>query len=167
VHHARTRPINQGNGITGVRFANYGAPAGDCPPTTDPLHPGTCGANLTSIVAAACVGKANCTVRCTHGSVPGWDACCGKSGIGGCCGCNATAPGHPPVHFDLPDPCPNQPKTIAVSVRCADQGAGGNTPIAVVGLKVNAMEAPISIDDPMPYFSWILQAEQRAVAMVS
>jgi len=52
-------------------------------------------------------------------------------------------------------------------VRCADQGAGGNTPIAVVGLKVNAMEAPISIDDPMPYFSWILQAEQRAVAMVA
>jgi hypothetical protein len=36
-----------------------------------------------------------------------------------------------------------------------------------VGLKVNAMEAPISIDDPMPYFSWILQAEQRAVAMVA
>jgi hypothetical protein len=52
-----------GSVITSVDFAAYGvlAPSGTACPTA--LPPGTCAANVTALVRAACVGHANCTLR--------------------------------------------------------------------------------------------------------
>jgi alpha-L-rhamnosidase len=60
--------------FTGVVFASYGSPAGDC---DTGFSTGACNINTSaSVVAAACVGQANCTVPASS-VVFGGDPCVG------------------------------------------------------------------------------------------
>eukprot|EP01043_Picozoa_sp_COSAG02_P075008 COSAG02_NODE_15268_length_1187_cov_1.545037_1_plen_259_part_01 len=147
--------------ITKVNFAVYGGVSGACGGT---FSKGSCGADITAEVTAACVGQSECTVHCGHNDPEGC-----KEGVGPTCGCAFTSgTKKTPLPFDkMTDPCPGKKKTQAYSVTCnnTSPGGGGGSAPFVTGLRVNSLVAPLTIDDPRPHFSFKLDgAGKRGVA---
>ena len=103
-----------GGVITGVQFADYGQlNGGSCPGVKGS---GSCGTDISEAVAAGCVGKPSCGVRCSH-SAAETGGCC-VEGQGTCCGCQITAGETSMPFLSLRDPCPDMPKSQAVQVTC-------------------------------------------------
>jgi hypothetical protein len=144
-----------GGVITGVQFAEYGQLTGSCPGTK-----GSCGDGITKEVEAGCVGKASCGVMCSHSS----GGCC-VQGKGTCCGCQITSGATKKMPFlNLSDPCPGKAKKQAVQVTCNNSSPGLSNATFVDTLRVNSLDAPITIDDPRPHFSFRINgAGKRAV----
>lgn len=146
--------------ITKVDFAVYGGVSGACGGT---FSKGSCGADITAEVTAACVGQSECTVHCGHNDPEGC-----KEGVGPTCGCAFTSgTKKTPLPFDkMADPCPGKQKTQAYSVTCNSTSPGGGVSAPfVTGLRVNSLVAPLTIDDPRPHFSFKLDgAGKRGVA---
>ena len=110
----------------------------------------------------ACIGAASCEIECGHNN----PACC-TDGKGSCCGCAfMDGAGKPVIPFvSLPDPCPGAKKQQAYAWACNNSVPTANTSTTLVGLKVNSLPDPITIDDPAPHFSWVVNNPDRGVTV--
>jgi hypothetical protein len=96
--------------IQAVAFANYGSLSANCPSPKI----GSCHANITSIVAKACVGQSSCTVSCTQTSVaPGYTHHCNGSPVS--------------------DPCFDIAKEVTAAIVCTPPGPGAPAPPPSLG----------------------------------
>jgi hypothetical protein len=144
------------NAIVGVSFANFGTPTGVCPA----FQKGSCGTDLAEAVAKQCVGENSCDIFCTDSLDRSGAPCC-IQGKGECCGCNITTAGKPYLMVALPDPCPGQKKSTAVAITCNNTRPAGAASAA--SLRVNALDAPNTIDDATPRLTWQLLSESRGI----
>ena len=127
-----------GGVITGVTFAQYGLVSGACSSFTNT----SCAADISRSVESVCIGRADCSVMCSHSCCP----------LARCCGCVITSANHT-LHVKVPDPLPGASKTQAVQVIC-------NNSLPDSRLSSSQTASPTSpsslgaAENNVAYFSW-------------